>query len=270
MQKKNWLNWVLTFMKFKNISLSKWLGFTGWAVLFLGVASTNANTLDKVDEAQKASIATGAKDQKQIDRLYEEKAEAFLALKQTKAEIEQYQTYNRQLKAVLIDQSKQIESLKQQILSIEQTEQGIMPLMDSMLTALSDFIASDTPFLMNERQQRIAELKTLLVSSKVTISEKYRRVLEAFQIEIEYGRTIEAYREKNSEGQMVEFLRVGRVGLYSISLDGQSMSYWDRNEKAWNALDDSFKAGLEAGMRVAKQQSAPEFFDVYLPSLEEK
>jgi len=113
-------------------------------------------------------------------------------------------------------------------------------------------------------------LKTLLVSSKVTISEKYRRVLEAFQIEIEYGRTIESYREKNNDGQMVEFLRVGRVGLYSMSLDGQSMSYWDRDEKAWNALDNSYKAGLEAGIRVAKQQSAPEFFDVYLPSLEEK
>ena len=228
----------------------------------------SANTLEAVDAAQKSSIEQGAKDQKQIDAMYEKKMDAFLKLKQTRAEIEQYQTYNKQLKAVLLDQQTQITSLKEQIASIEKTEQGIMPLMDRMLNVLAQFISADVPFLLDERKQRLADLRSLLVSSKTTVSEKYRRVLEAFQIEIEYGRTIEAYRAPNESGEMVEYLRVGRIGLYSISLDGSDMNYWDRNSRGWSPLDSDFKSGLETGIRVAKQQAAPEFFNVYLPGLE--
>ena len=79
----------------------------------------------------------------------------------------------------------------------------------------------------------------------VTISEKYRRIVEAYQVEMDYGRTIEAYEgELASEGgdpRTVQFLRVGRVTLLYQTLDGRETGYWDADRKAW-VVDDRLRA----------------------------
>ena len=60
-------------------------------------------------------------------------------------------------------------------------------------------------------------LQALLVDPDVSIAELYRRVLEAYQIESEYGRTLEAWRGPLNDGdqqRVVEFLRGGRLMLF--------------------------------------------------------
>ena len=40
----------------------------------------------------------------------------------------------------------------------------------------------------------------MMARADVTISEKYRRILEAYQIELEYGRTFDSYQGKLGNG----------------------------------------------------------------------
>ena len=108
---------------------------------------------------------------------------------------------------------------------LDKTNRGILPKLEEMVNTLSSIVENDTPFLLTERLSRIDNLKDILVQSNVSTSEKFRRVFEAYQIENEYGRTIEAYRDEiliDSETFNVEVFRLGRVGLYARTSDGKN------------------------------------------------
>lgn len=232
---------------------------------FLSLAT--ANELEANLSAQQGELDQAKGSQLKIDKLYEQKLEVIQDTREAKAEIEQLTVYNRQLTSIIRDQVEQMASLEEQIQNIEVTQQGIMPLMERMLSTLDQFISLDTPFLLEERQERVANLRGLLLSSKVTISEKFRRVLEAFQIEIEYGRTIEAYRGKDAQGNVVDFLRVGRVGLYALDLDESKVRIWNRSAAVWEELEDRYTSAIEKGIKIARKQSAPSLLDLKLPGL---
>ena len=116
----------------------------------------------------------------------------------------------------------------------------------------------DIPFLPEERQFRVAELQTIMERADVSLAEKYRRVLEAYQVETEYGRTIEAYQDElelDERIRTVNFLRIGRVGLYYLTLDGQQAGVWD---EGWRPLDSQYRQAIDKGLKVAKKQLPPD------------
>jgi hypothetical protein len=95
----------------------------------------------------------------------------------------------------------------------------------------------------------------------VTISEKYRRILEAYQVETEYGRTIEAYQGDMTMAdntRTVDFLRIGRVSLYYLTLDGQEVGMWDKKSKQWIQLDNSYRQSVDQALKVASKQLPPD------------
>jgi hypothetical protein len=64
--------------------------------------------------------------------------------------------------------------------------------MQNMLDTLARFVDLDVPFLLDERSKRVATLKEMMTRADVSVSEKYRRIVEAYVVEMD-GRTIEAY-----------------------------------------------------------------------------
>ena len=95
-----------------------------------------------------------------------------------------------------------------------------------MIAGLEEFVALDVPFLLQERSDRINNLKAMMDRADVAVSEKFRRVLEAYQVEVDYGRTIESYAgnaEFDGQNQQVNYLRIGRVALVYQSRDKQTM-----------------------------------------------
>lgn len=236
--------------------------------LFFGQSAYATNELDKSVSSVLNNQQAGAASQNKIDALYESKRVALQEMRVTQAEIDQLNVYNRQLREIIKNQDSQIASLGKQINDIESTQQGIMPLMERMLNGLDVFVTLDIPFLMAERENRIATLRTLLLASDVTVSEKFRRVLEAYQIEIEYGRTIEAYRGENKNGITVDFLRIGRSALMSISLDGNNAQAWNNKTKAWSDLGSDYTRAISQGVSIARKQATPALLGLPLQSLE--
>jgi Protein of unknown function (DUF3450) len=143
---------------------------------------------------------------------------------------------------------------------INETQQSVLPLMQRMIDTLDKFVQLDVPFLLEERTKRVAGLKQMMDRADVSSSEKYRRILEAYQIETEYGRTIEAYDGKLGDGDQaksVEFLRVGRVALLYQTPDGKETGYWDADQKKW-VVDNDYASGTRQAIRVAKKEGAPD------------
>jgi hypothetical protein len=157
-------------------------------------------------------------------------------------------------------QDEQVAEMTQQLGQIETTSREVLPMMDKMLATLDQFVKLDMPFLMEERSNRVAQLKDMMTRADVSTSEKYRRIVEAYQIEMEYGRTLEAYQGKVGD-KTVDFLRAGRVSLMYQTLDGKETGYWDANAKTWKQ-DSDYQEAIKAGLKVAKKQSAPDFVTV--------
>ena len=99
--------------------------------------------------------------------------------------------YADQLETQIRSQDEEMKTNDGQLREVETTAREVVPLMQKMLDTLEQFVGLDVPFLLEERTKRMATLKELMTRADVAFSEKYRRILEAYQVEMEYGRTIE-------------------------------------------------------------------------------
>jgi hypothetical protein len=179
----------------------------------------------------------------------------------TLRETESLRRYNEQLELQIKSQEEEVVSIQQQIADIEHTNREIYPLMQRMVETVEKFVALDVPFLLAERSKRIATLKETMTRADVSTAEKYRRVLEAYTIEMEYGRTLEAYEDKlevaGGEPRTVNFLRIGRTALLYQTLDGDETGYWDVDQKAW-VVDNGYEEDVTSGLKVARKVTAPD------------
>jgi hypothetical protein len=207
----------------------------------------------KTEEAARAS-------QKRVEQLDNEATKMLSDYRQMIAEAQSLKTYNAEIATQVTAQQAQVTQMTKQIGEIETTSREVLPMMQKMLATLDQFVSLDIPFLIDERTKRVAALKETMGRADVSISEKYRRIVEAYQIEMEYGRTLESYQGKIGD-KTVEFLRAGRVSLMYQTLDGKETGYWDVDAKGWK-VDNSYKDSMRAGLKVAKKQAAPDFITV--------
>ncbi len=227
--------------------------------------------LDAIMRGGLRTQVAAAQSQERIDKLAEETEGLLQEYRQVNEEIDSLRIYNEQLAELLESQQQEMTSLEEQIKSVVVIERQISPLMLRMMEVLKEFIERDVPFLLEERRTRVAHLKQLMGRSDVTVSEKYRRLLEAYQIENDYGHTIEAYEEEleiDGVPRRVAFLRIGRVVLIHRTLDGQVAAAWDHTARAWVELDREYRNAVRKGLRIARKQVAPDLLHLPLPAPE--
>jgi seryl-tRNA synthetase len=233
------------------------------AIFLLASASAVMAQADKVSAVVGEQLRTeqaAQASQKRVDTLDSEASTMLAEYRQANAEIGGLKAYNDQLAEQVKSQELEMTTMTRQLVEIETTSREALPMMQKMVTTLAEFVALDVPFLPEERANRIAALKDMMSRADVSVSEKYRRIVEAYQIEIEYGRTIEAYQGKVDE-RTVDFLRAGRVALLYQTLDGSETGYWDAGARKW-VPDDDYEEAMTAGLKVAKKQAAPDFISV--------
>ena len=219
----------------------------------------------KVDEAARDS-------QKRVKKTAEQTRSLLDHYRTTLREIENTRVYNDQLRKLIASQEEEMVSTKEQIESVKKTSKSIYPFMLKMIKGLEEFIKLDVPFLMEERDRRLSQIKSLMEKAKVSASEKFRRLIEAYQVENEYGRTIEAYRgpqEVNGKKLTVDFLRAGRISLVYQTLDSKNFGYWDQKERTWKKLSGSYRKSIQQGLRMARKQAAPNLITLPVPAPEE-
>ena len=107
----------------------------------------------------------------------------------------------------------------------------------------------------------------------LTVAEKTRRVFEAFQIENDYGNTLEAYTGKldiDDRTFDVDYLRIGRISLLYRTVANDRFGHWDTREKRWiETAESQYRRNIDKGLRIARQEMAPELFSVPVPPVDE-
>jgi hypothetical protein len=140
-------------------------------------------------------------------------------------------------------------------------------LLQKMYTNLTRFVEEDLPFFPEERRQRMERLESVM-SQDGSLSEKYRRLMEVYQVEFEYGRTMEAYDGKLDDGRDVHFIHLGRISLMYRTKDGSETGYWDATKKSW-VKDLSYFGVITEALNIAKETSAPDIITVPVPAAKE-
>jgi hypothetical protein len=224
--------------------------------------------LDQALTAQEQVDAAAAASQGTINQIVDLTGDAAQRYAQALAEADSLEQYNEQLQEQVTSQEGEMASLEQQMAEIDTTNRELQPLMERMVDTLDQFVSLDVPFLLEERRARVDSIKALLARADVSVSEKYRRILEAYQIELEYGRTLEAYEGVLEDGRTVEFVQLGRVALMYQTLDASETGYWDNVQKAW-VVDNSYAEEVEHALAVARQEVAPDLLILPVPAPEE-
>jgi hypothetical protein len=241
------------------------------AVLWTPQVAAQSQVVDAVIDEQAATESAARTSQIRVAQLDDEATQLLGEYRQVVAEADNLETYIGQLGAQVESQEEEIAAILTQLDEIETTASEVMPLMQRMLETLSQFVELDVPFLLDERRMRVANLNDIMRRADVSVSERYRRIVEAYGVEMEYGRTIESYRDEIDNGEeprSVDLLRVGRVALLYQTLDGAETGYWNADTNEW-VVDDSYRAAVREGLRIAKQQAAPDLMIVPVRSPKE-
>jgi DNA repair exonuclease SbcCD ATPase subunit len=213
-----------------------------------------------VDSAAKIN-ESAAKSQEKINGITDQIDSKLQQFKTLMKEIEGLEVYNSQLRKQINSQEQEMADLNAAIDEVSVVERQITPLMMRMIDGLEQFVALDVPFLPEERANRVADLRAMMDRADVAASEKFRRVMEAFQVEMDYGRTMEAYsgiHTINGQERDVEFLRLGRTALMYQTRDASMQGVWNKQTRQWEELDSSYRTQITKGLRMAKKQLAPD------------
>jgi hypothetical protein len=213
----------------------------------------SSSDMESVLEVGRSNQMLSAESQDRIDTTEKETDKIVNEFKAVSKQVEGLKLYNEQKRIQIAAQLELMDKLDDQLKQVVVMQRQIPPLAQRMLDSLETFIALDTPFRKEERQNRIDLVRSSLAKPKVTASEQVRQVLEAYNIEAEYGRKIDTYESALKDGTVVNILVIGRIGMFYQTKDEQSSGRWNNETKTWDELPGSYRKPIRDGIRMAKK-----------------
>jgi hypothetical protein len=230
-------------------------------------AVEEANPVTESVAVSTKSIEKSGLTQEQIVKLDETTRILLADYQSTTKEFESLKLYNDQVQKIINSQLEEIENIILKIDELDKTNQRIVPLMLKMIEGLENFILLDLPFLMTERTTRVFNLKEIMDRGDISTSEKFRLITEAYKTELEYGRTIETYRDNiliDGVETSADFLRVGRIALTYLTVDGNKGGYWDTQASSYMKASSSIRRATGDALKIASKQAPPALIKIPL------
>lgn len=228
--------------------------------------ATQANTLEAILKVGEEKTAAAKQSQAKIDRLAEEARDLLSDYKTVMKQVDGLKVYNARLQRQITNQERRISDIDESISEVTVIQRQMMPLVIRMIDGLEQFIQLDVPFELDERMARLEFLRDNVDRSDITVAEKFRQVLEAYNIELQYGRGVETYSdtiEINGVVRDVDFLRVGRVSLVYQTTDGEESGVWNASTQSWDPLPSGdYASAIRKGVRIAKKQATIELLNM--------
>ena len=222
--------------------------------------------LDTALQVARQSTQAGAQAQAQIDSLADQADNAereYLALQE---QIESQRVFLEQQRVFLRSQENELAALQSQLERVGSIERDLTPMLLEMYVALEDFIAQDLPFRVEERMDRLARIEDALGDAGISPAERYRLLLNAYEIEASYGRSLEAYSEEvdiDGTPQQAQILQIGRVAL--IRQVAGNLQILTKDEPNWRPVPGSMAGDFQRAVRIADEVTTPEVFPAPLP-----
>jgi|TARA_B100001063_G_scaffold245210_1_gene280208 hypothetical protein len=222
-------------------------------VMIFSISGFLSSDMESVLEVGRDNQILSAQSQNKIDLTERQTDKIVNEWKAVSKQVEGLKLYNEQKRIQIQAQLDLMDKLDEQLVQVVVMQRQIPPLAQRMLESLETFINLDTPFRIEERTNRIDLVRSSLAKPKVTASEQVRQVLEAYNIEAEYGRKIDTYESSLSDGTVVNILVIGRIGMFYQTKDEQSSGRWNNDTASWDELPGSYRKPIRDGIRMAKK-----------------
>ena len=211
--------------------------------------------IEEILSENENNFSLSEKSQSQVNDLSTEKESLLAEWKVVVKQVEGLKIYNEQKRRQIKAQEERMVTLAEQTRQVVVIQRQIPPLMERMADSLEQFVSLDAPFSLDERVKRINQVRATLSDPKVTASEQVRQVLEAYNIEREYGRTIETYEDAiviDGEEKVVNILRIGRLALMYQLKDQSQAGIWDSEQNDWVEVS-GYRLPVRDGIRMANK-----------------
>jgi hypothetical protein len=212
--------------------------------------------MELVLEVGRDNTELSAVSQAKIDTTESDTDKLVNEFKVVSKQVEGLKLYNAQKRIQIQAQLDLTDKYDEQLIQVVVMQRQIPPLAQRMLEGLEKYVSLDTPFHVEERRQRLDLVRASLSNPKVTASEQVRQILEAYNIEAEYGRKLDAYDETivlDGQEVVVNILRVGRLGMFFQSKDERKTGYYDTETGSWEELGGGYRVTVRDGIRMANK-----------------
>ena len=240
------------------------LGVGAGASVLLAAGLAHAQLDSALQEAKSATAAAAAA-QSQIDDLDDRASAATREYSATLQQADNLRLFVDRQDIFLESQRSELDSLRRQLATVESIKQGVVPMMLNMVVQLEDSIGSDIPFRQRERMARLNDVKAIISDPDVSPAEQYRRILNAYEIEANYGYQVESYEgaHPNRPGNIVNFVRFGRTSWVYVTKDESEVGTYDLASGEWRPVSGADEITVRRAIRVANEEAAPEV--IYAP-----
>jgi len=243
-----------------NLKTAKCLALT--SVAAFAIALPAQAQLDAALDEAKRSTAASAASQQTVERLDDEAdnmAREYSALLQRRDSLE---IFVARQELYLESQTDQIESLREQLNTVEQTKQDLVPMMIRMAVDLEQEIKADYPFNQDRRLASVRGVMNNLVDPAVPPVEQYRQILTAYQNEVIYGQGMDSYEGPHPEDALrtVDYIRFGRVAFVYMTKEEDEIKFYDLNRDGkgkggWSDAQGNLALQMRQAIRMAKGEA---------------
>ena len=227
-----------------------------------------AQGLDRAIATGEQATRRAEQVQQQINQLDDERADMvgeFRTLLQRKTAAE---LYARQQEAAVESQQREIASLTDQLSRVDEITSQTVPMLETLIDDLDAFIDADLPFRLEARKARIQRLRDYLSDPAVSVTERYRQIMDAYTAEMEVGRKTDTWKETitvDGEKEVtVDMVLFGRVAMVYMDPTGRYAKRYDRETQSWVDLENKYKPEIENAIRIIQGKRTQDV--MYVPA----
>lgn len=210
-----------------------------------------------VMETAGETVIIGSETQKVVETWLAEERELMARIDSVKARLKQ--TAWQQEKTLVYRETLEakLASLKERAAEMETVELELLPVLDQSIRHLRTFVETDLPAGRKDRLKKIMQAEQVLDDYDMSLLAKARAVFEAVSQEVDLGYTVDVQEDEivvDAVPRRVKLLRVGRVGLYALTMDSGKAYVWDTGAGSFVDAGNSIRDIREAMEMVEGQR----------------
>ncbi len=226
--------------------------------VFIAAGQAQGQSPDrKVRKTVQGTVDIRQETQRQEDIWAQEQEKLLARYRTAREQVEALEKQKQSLEKRDAALREQVAELARRIAESDRLEAGLQTVMEETLERLVAFMEEDLPFLPEERALRIRSLRDTLAHTDTTPGEKLRVLLEALQVEAEYGDTVETYQQRidvDGESIFADIFRLGRLSIFWMTPDGRRVGEYDRVTDRWVELPARYRQSIRMAVEMAAKQ----------------